>query len=693
MWQGLIVLLLAIFIGSGGMLYYLDRAFAGLIYPNLSIRGIAVGEMTPEEAKDTLRSRYTAFLQQPITLTYNDQTWTPSLEDLGIYLEIDASVAQAYAAGRNHGLIDNLREVAAIWRSGLELPLRVTVDQAVMQDYLFARAAEIDKPSADAQLLIQDGRLGMVSAKAGRQVLVDETLLDITAALQTLESQTVAVRTRELQPMLNDADVIAAQQITTPILQGPLLIEADGKAWQWSVSELAELVQVRREPKESGSGDQLVVTVDREQVRERIQEIADATERKGAYPRVDWNGGDLKMIGSGEPGARVDEEKAEQLVMAALDSSDRNVTLPFRTLETPVTAASLDQLGIEELIAVGRSDFSGSAAYRVTNIQAGMRLLHGILLAPDEEFSFNDNIGSIDASNGFVEGYAIVQNRTQLEWGGGICQDSTTMFRAAFWAGLPITERWGHSFYINWYDKYGYGSYGDGPGMDATIFTGGPDLKFVNDTGHWLLIQTFVDTTRTVAEVRIYGTDPGRVVQLEGPVISNRQPAPPTPVFVGDPGQPRGSIRQSDKARGGMDITYTRVIKERGSVVSRDTFVTRFRPWPNIFVANPADLGEDGRPRPPEATPHENPEAAPPSDGTQPPADGTAPPPADGTQPPADGAAPPPADGTQPPVEQSPPFDQAQPPAEQGPPVGGAQPPIDSNQPPPAEEQPPASNG
>ncbi|MCG8350052.1 MAG: VanW family protein [Chloroflexales bacterium] len=675
-WQAL-MLLLAIVLGTGGMLFYLDQTFAGLIYPNLSIRGVAVGEMTPEEAKDTLRSRYAAFLQQPLTLTYNDQTWTPSLDDLGIHLEIDESVAQAYGAGRNHGLISNLREVAAVWQSGLELPLRVTVDQTVMQNYLFARAAEIDKPSTDAQLLIQDGRLGMISAIVGRQVLINETLLDITAALQTLESQTVAVRTRELQPMLNDVDVIAAQNITTPILQGPLLIEADGKIWQWSLNELAELVQVRREPKESGLGDQLVVTVDREQVRERIKEIADATEQKGAYPRVDWNGGDLKIIGPGEPGSRVDEEKAEKLILAALDSSDRSVTLPFQTLDTKVTAANLDQLGIKELIAVGRSDFSGSAAYRITNIQAGMRLLHGILLAPDEEFSFNDNIGSIDASNGFVEGYAIIQNRTQLEWGGGICQDSTTMFRAAFWAGLPITERWGHSFYINWYDKYGYGRYGDGPGMDATIFTGGPDLKFVNDTGHWLLIQTYVDTRLTVAEVRIYGADPGRIVQLEGPVISNRQPAPPTPVFVSDPGQPRGAIRQSDKARGGMDITYTRIIKERGSVVSRDTFVTRFRPWPNIFVANPADLGEDGKPRPPEETTQENPDDLSVADGAAPPADGTQPP----------------TDGAQPPAEQSPPVGGTQPPAEQSPPFGGAQPPIDPNQPPPAEEQPPTSNG
>jgi vancomycin resistance protein YoaR len=268
------------------------------------------------------------------------------------------------------------------------------------------------------------------------------------------------------------------------------------------------------------------------------------------------------------------------------------------TLPPPVTTANLAQLGLRDLLSVGRSDFSGSASYRITNIQAGMRLLHGVLIAPDEEFSFNNTIGQINGSNGFVEGYAIIRNRTQLEWGGGICQDSTTMFRAAFWAGLPITERWGHSFYISWYDKYAFGEYGNGPGMDAAIFTGALDFKFINDTGNWLLLQTVVNTRSALAEVRIYGTSDGRKVSLIGPTTTSRVSAPTQPVYVAEPSRPRGSIRQSDTARGGMTIEFTRVIERAGQTVERRTFETRFKPWPNIFEVNPADLGPDGRPIP-----------------------------------------------------------------------------------------------
>jgi vancomycin resistance protein YoaR len=107
-----------------------------------------------------------------------------------------------------------------------------------------------------------------------------------------------------------------------------------------------------------------------------------------------------------------------------------------------------------------------------------------LLLAKNSRSTYT--VGEIDESNGFVKGYAIIQQRTQLEFGGGICQDSTTVFRAAFWAGLPITVTLGHSFYISRYDKYGP------TGMDSTIFTGGPDLKFLNDTGHWLLTANHI---------------------------------------------------------------------------------------------------------------------------------------------------------------------------------------------------------
>jgi hypothetical protein len=134
--------------------------------------------------------------------------------------------------------------------------------------------------------------------------------------------------------------------------------------------------------------------------------------------------------------------------------------------------------------------------------------------------------------------------------------------------------------------------------MDATIFTGALDFKFLNDTGNWLLIQTMVDTNRALAEVRIYGTNDGRTVSLIGPETFDVVPAPTEPVYVAEPSRPPGNMRQSDTARGGMTIEFTRVVERAGQVVESRVFQTKFKPWPNIFEVNPADLGPDGKPLP-----------------------------------------------------------------------------------------------
>jgi vancomycin resistance protein YoaR len=652
LWTALTALLLLGVVAISAGLYAFDRSYAGKIYPNVTIRGVAVGELTPDTARAALQERFGPFLAQPVTLTYHDQVWTPTLAELGVRLEIDEAVAEAYRAGRGNGIFENAREVYAVYQNGLELPLRLTVDQNAMQAFLLARVPEVEQPAVDARLELDGTMISTAPAAFGQQILVSDTLQEITAAIQELAPQTVVLRTRELEPRLQDSAVRDAQARIDAILAGPITLNVPGAAepFFWPLDDLARLVRVERRPAENG--DTLAVSIDTAQIREKLVALADATEQRGDLPRLNWNQGALEIFEEGTAGTRLDEPRAEELVLSALaaPAGARTLDLPTREVPSPVTAANLDTLGIRELLSVGRSDFKGSAPYRITNIGAGMKLLHGILVPPDEEFSFNNTIGSINAANGFVEGYAIIQNRTQLEWGGGICQDSTTMFRAAFWAGLPITERHGHSFYISWYDRYAFGDYGNGPGMDAAIFTGALDFKFLNDTGNWLLVQTAVDTSRSLAEVRIYGTSDGRTVSLVGPETTNKIPAPTEPVYVAEPKQARGGMRQSDTARGGMTIGFTRVIERDGQVIERRTFETRFRPWPNIFEVNPADIGPDGKPVFLNQPPTPDPLAAPTADPNAPPVDPNAPP-VDPNAPPVDPnaqPAPPPAVPVQP---------------------------------------------
>ncbi len=681
LWKTALALVVVMLLAAGSVLYALDQQFAGRIYPNITIRGVSVGEMSEAQAQAAVQAQYEEFLARPLTLSYGEQHWTPDLDELGVSLQVEQAVEQAYSLGRSPNMLTDIRQMAAIWQQGMEIPLSLAIDEQTLQEYIATRTEDIARPAINAQLVMQTTMPVAVPEVSGRQVLIEETGQEIIAALQTLQPQDVVVRTREILPPLSHGDISELQREIDALLRESLVLIADEETVVWTPAQIAEMIQVRRSTG-SEAAKQPVVEIDHEQLRARLNELADETATDGTLPRVDWNDGDLQVTEPGEPGERIDIKQAETNILAALPTSDREVKLEFVETAPAINATNLDELGITELISVGRSDFTGSAQYRITNIQAGMRQLDDILVPPGEEFSFNENVGAINSENGFVEGYAIVQNRTQLEWGGGICQDSTTMFRAAFWAGLPITERWGHSFYINWYDRYGYGEYGDGPGMDATIYTGpgGSDLRFLNDTDNWLLIQTHVDVDKTLAEVRIYGTDPGRTVEFEGPDIFNRTPPPPAPEFVPNPSIPLGTRYQSDTARGGMSISFTRIIKEDGVEVDREEFLTVFKPWPNIFEVNPADPIFNPAPPPPEEEETEEPqqEGAPGEKETIEFDPNALPPPPEGEPPPGAEPPPPPAPGG----EQSPP---PPPGGEQSPPPpapGGEQ----SPPPPPAAE-------
>ncbi len=629
LWFVLAVLALIV-LGLAGGAAYIHQSYEGRIYPNVSIQGIAVGEMTPDQAEAALRARYAAFLRQPLVITYGDRQWTPTLDDVGMTFDFRGAVDMAYNAGRGNGVLDDAREIAAIWQHGLDVPLHVSYDETRAQAYLAQLAREIERAPADAQVRLDGEQVAVIGSVIGRQVLVDATLAQMSQQLKDFVPATIPLQTRELPPRLDDVTVAAARSRIETILQGPLSLRVGKNEYEWTINELADLIIIERIP--ANQGDEIVVTLDRSAIEQRLRQIADETEKPGTRPRVAWNNGNLTITKPGKPGLRLDEARARDMVLAALNGRDRTLELPMVATSPPITEANLHQLGIRELVSIGKSDFTGSAAYRVHNIGVGMQLLNGLLIAPGEEFSFNKNIGQINAANGFVEGAAIIQNRTQQEFGGGICQDSTTLFRAAFWAGLPITERWGHSFYISWYDKYALGPRGNGPGLDATIFTGGPDLKFVNDTGAWLLIQAWSDPKTGVAQIELYGTKPNRTVDLTHKVYDHT-PAPTEPVFVADPKVPQGTIKHTDKARGGMTIDVYRLVVENGVPRPPELFRTRFRPWPNIYTLHPADIGPDGKPRiafpageqpaQPAPPPAEQPTEPPPPPGVEPQPDQT----------------------------------------------------------------------
>lgn len=554
--------------------YYRDR-----VLPNVSVQGLPLGGLSREEARRVLARRYAAFITGPVTLTDGSQTWQPSAMDIGVHVAIDDAVSAALAAGRRSGVLERLRASLDVLRFGVELPVRVTVDQHRLQAYLMSLAPVLEAPPRSAGVTVVRAQVLATPAVEGRQLLVDATVRDVTARLAAIQPSTVPLQTRPLRPTLADNDVADAARQLTAMLAGPLQIMVGEGTWEWTPDDIAAMVRLQQVTS-TGEGPRIVPAFDRDALMQRVAALASDIARPPIEPRLRFTSGRVTIVVPGQEGVALDVAAAADRIEAALRQGERAVTLPLTSVAPRVREDTIASLGIVGLIAQGRSDFSGSAPYRVTNIVAGARQTDGILIPPDGEFSFNQTVGAIDETNGFTRGYAIIDGRTQLEWGGGVCQVSTTVFRAAYWAGLPITERNQHSFRIRWYEVY------EPIGMDAAIFTGpgGYDLRFVNDTGSWLLMQTEVDPARSLLVVNLYGTKPDRQVLQVAAEVSRRIPAPDRPRYINDPSLPVGTLKQTDTARDGMDVRVGRIVRANGRVLRTDTFFSRYQPWPDMFV-------------------------------------------------------------------------------------------------------------
>lgn len=283
-------------------------------------------------------------------------------------------------------------------------------------------------------------------------------------------------------------------------------------------------------------------------------------------------------------GQTVDEEeltrKIEAQLFAITEAQKQqtiHVVLPIRVLKPKVTTDKVNTLGIKELIGSGTSLFQGSIQNRIFNITLASARINGVLVGPNETFSFNDALGDVSAFTGYRQAFIIQGGKTVLGDGGGVCQVSTTLFRALLNAGLPITQRHAHSYRVGYYEQ------DSPPGFDATVYAPSVDLRFKNDTGNHILIQAAVDPTLGRLTFLVYGTGDGREVVVSKPTITNQVPAP-EPLYQDDPNLPKGTIKQIDFAAAGATASFTRQVRRNAEIIISDTFTSNFRPWQAVYL-------------------------------------------------------------------------------------------------------------
>ena len=268
--------------------------------------------------------------------------------------------------------------------------------------------------------------------------------------------------------------------------------------------------------------------------------------------------------------------KTDNIVFSGI-SQTVTIEIPIKITEPEITTEKANDMGIRELIGRGTSLFQHSIPGRIHNVNLAAARMNGVLIAPDEVFSFNNALGDISAFTGYKQAYIIQGGRTVLGDGGGVCQVSTTLFRALLDAGLPIVERRAHAYRVGYYEQDSL------PGIDATVFSPTVDLKFKNDTGHHILIQTVIDLNTLSLAFELYGTKDGREVALTKPIITSTSPALPD-VHQDDPTLSKGQVRQVDFAAAGAKVYFTRKVMRNGEEIISETFSSNYRPWQAVFL-------------------------------------------------------------------------------------------------------------
>jgi vancomycin resistance protein YoaR len=307
---------------------------------------------------------------------------------------------------------------------------------------------------------------------------------------------------------------------------------------------------------------------------------------------VGWNK-KLVAVTDSVDGVKLRQITLARKVIASALGDHADVEAPVTVIKPAIDSNNLDALGIKVRMGAGDSNFQGSDEGRSTNIAVGAGLLNGTLVPPGEEFSFNHSIGVISEDLGFVESQVVDGERIGRDIGGGICQVSTTMFRAALFSGLEITEWHPHRYRLSFYELDGWS-----PGIDASIlqpewdpFAPGGDFKFKNDTDSWILIESYVQGTQVV--VIIYGPDLDRTVEVSEPKIGEPIPPEEDAIEVVDDELDPGTYFQSEARQDGTVVSFTRKVYDKnGELLIDEDFVTAFESRPDVWKVSPDMKGQ-----------------------------------------------------------------------------------------------------
>ena len=581
-----------VMLGAAG-LYAFRSSYQGRVYPSVAVAGMDLSGMSRAAAQQTLDNRAAEIESTTASFTNGSKTWDPTLQQLGVVVNSSDSLDEAYAVGRESGARDRLTSALGLSGGSHSFALKIDLDQPVLNQWFDLVDRDINQHPKDAALSVVDGKAFMDQSQDGLVVDRDGARAMIMSSLQSMGSFSGTLPVQTVPAAVHTNDLLDLQTKLTAALASPIKLTFGKSKWTLTPQQLGTFVTFGND----GRGVP-TFTLDKDGFSSWLsKKISGDINSEPVDATVYWDGNELAAKTESSPGVRLKAASLAEAVTASFLSNHGSVKIPVTYKAPSVDSSHLGALGITTKLSVGDTNFENSDAGRTTNIEVGISLLNGTLVAPGALFSFNHAIGEITADKGYVDAAVVDGQAIGRDIGGGICQVSTTMFRAAYFSGFNAEERWPHRYRFPFYEQDNYG-----PGLDASIlqpegapFSGG-DFSFYNPSKtSWLLIEAYVDAPH--AYVIIYGPDFGWTVKVSDPNFGDSADDTPQPkdVEVVDDSLPAGYISPYPTEYGlhSTDVSYDRTVTDRdGNVVLSDNLYSHYYERAAIWTVSPDMAGQ-----------------------------------------------------------------------------------------------------
>lgn len=556
---------------------------------------------TKAEAKDIIGKKADAFSGSQIELKWDQKTgegktYTIAPKDIGLQFDLDATTNRIWSYGRSGNVLNCFwQQLRSVFHK-TNNDMVYSFDEESLNKKIAGIGAEIDNPEKDFSLVYSGGKFTLTTERQeGSRIDQDEIKTNFKQQIARVGFNQIVFQSKIYKPQVLQANaekrLEQANAILTP---GDLVLSYNNRTFPADSDTLGSFISSRT------NGDDLEIIYNEDRLKLFVETIAASTDLEPQNAALKVAGGKVTVFQVARLGAKLDRTQTKVDIKNAIfarmnGSASPDIKLSVAVLKPEITDDAVSNLGLNELVGTGTTDFKKSPSNRVHNIQIGASAINGALVKPGEEFSTLSKLGVIDASTGYLPELVIKNNQTVPDYGGGLCQVSTTLFRAALNAGLKITERQNHSYRVSYYEPP--------VGMDATIYDPSPDFKFVNNYDHYIFIQSRIEGTKITFDV--YGTKDSRVVTTTTPTVYDYV-EPPARIDTQTDTLPAGESKQVQKPHQGASAKFQYKVVKDGQTLQDKIFTS-------VYVALPEKwlVGVGATPAPPAPAPEPTPPPAP----------------------------------------------------------------------------------